>query len=666
MSNDVQDRINELAAEVQRLNDAYYGAGDSSLPDADYDALKDELAALVAEHPELEPPDSPLGKVNQPAQLTGPTVRHARPMLSLAKATDEDEIRTFLGRFAGQAFRVSEKLDGLSLSIVYADGRLDYVATRGTGEIGELVTDKARHVIPALPPAIDAPGRIEVRGEAVMLRSTWQAYNERHPDKTLTNPRSGAAGTLMQKDPVAAAEAGRLLRFFAFGAEREGEDVDPTAFGFELAAQVVSADADEILAAIHAIGARRDGLDYDIDGAVVRLHEPAAFAAAGFNSAEPRGAIAFKFPPEEKLTKLLEVTWPVGKIGRVPPRARVAPVFVGGVTVENITLHNPRLIRERDLRIGDTVAVVRRGDVIPFAGRSIPEDRDGSEVEIVPPTHCPSCGSELEIRGTGEERWCTNLQCPAQATRRLMHWASRPAADMEGVGDVWIEKLAEDGVLQRRSDFYTLTVEQLLGYERMGEVSARNMVDSIERSKGLGLRRALIGLAIPMASEGVAKRLCLAGYERLEDVADATEEELVAIRDIGPKVAESIAAFFARPEVREEIAQLRAHGVDLDVHDEDRPVDVAAAGDSPLKGKTVVITGAFTDPRSGAKVSRPDVTRMVEQAAATTASSVSASTDYLLAGDNVGASKTGKAEKLGVEVVGQDQLWAWLAQAGVA
>jgi DNA ligase (NAD+) len=237
---------------------------------------------------------------------------------------------------------------------------------------------------------------------------------------------------------------------------------------------------------------------------------------------------------------------------------------------------------------------------------------------------------------------------------------------MEGVGNVWIEKLAEDGVLKRRSDFYTLTVEQLLGYERMGDVSARNMVESIERSKGLGLRRALIGLAIPMASEGVAKRLCLAGYERIEDIVGASADELVAIRDIGPKVAESVAAFFARPEIREEIAALRDHGVDLDVHDEDRPVDVAAAGDSPLKGRTVVITGAFTDPRSGAKVSRPDVTRMVEQAAATAASSVSASTDYLLAGENVGAAKTGKAEKLGVTVVGQDELWAWLAQAGVA
>jgi DNA ligase (NAD+) len=662
----IRARIDELTAEVRRLNDLYYGTGDSPLPDADYDALKDELAALVAEHPELEPADSPLGKVNAPSELTGPTVRHARPMLSLAKASTEDEVLAFCARFPGQTFRVSEKLDGLSLSVVYEDGRLDRVATRGTGTIGELVTDKARWVIPDLPHEIDAEGRVEVRGEAVMLRSVWSAYNEAHPDKPLTNPRSGAAGTLMQKDPEAAAKAGRLLRFFAFGADRDGAALDPGSLGIGTAEQVVCPDAEAVVEAIRGIGGRRDGLDYDIDGAVVRLHEPAAFEAAGYNSAEPRGAIAFKYPPEEKLTKLLSVEWPVGKIGRVPPRARVAPVFVGGVTVENITLHNPRLIRERDLRIGDTVAVVRRGDVIPFAGRSIAEDRDGSEQEIVPPTHCPSCGSELEVRGTGEERWCLNLQCPAQATRRLMHWASRHAADMEGVGDVWIEKLAEDGVLRRRSDFYTLTVEQLLGYERMGDVSARNMVDSIERSKGLGLRRALIGLAIPMASEGTAKRLCLAGYERIEDVMAASAEELEAIRDIGPKVAASIAAFFDRPEIAEEIAELRRHGVDLDVHDEDRPVDAAAAGDSPLKGKTVVITGAFTDPRSGAKISRPDVTRLVEQAAATTASSVSANTDYLLAGDNVGASKTAKAEKLGVAVVAQDELWRWLAEAGVA
>jgi DNA ligase (NAD+) len=662
----VKRRIDELAGEVQRLNDLYYGTGDSPVPDAEYDALKDELAALVAEHPDLEPPDSPLGKVNAPSELTGPTVRHARPMLSLAKATTEEQVRAFCERFPGQTFRVSEKLDGLSLSVVYTNGRLDYVATRGTGAVGELVTDKVRHVIPGLPQEVEVDGRVEVRGEAVMLRSVWQAYNDAHPDKILTNPRSGAAGTLMQKDPEAAAAARRLLRFWAFGAERDGTTIEAESLGgLEDVATTVCPDADAVIAAVERIGERRDGLDYDVDGAVIRLHDPGAFEAAGYNAAEPRGAIAFKYPPEERTTKLLSVEWPVGKIGRVPPRARVEPVFVGGVTVENITLHNPRLIRERDLRIGDTVAVVRRGDVIPFAGRAIVEHRDGSEQEIVPPENCPSCHSLLEVRGTGEERWCVNLQCPAQATRRLMHWASRAAADMEGVGDVWIEKLADDGVLRRRSDFYRLTTEQLIGYERMGEVSARNMVDSIQGSKGLGLRRALIGLAIPMASDGVAKRLCLAGYERIEDVMDATDEDLVAIRDIGPKVAESMAAFFARAEIREEVRELRGHEVVLDVLDEDRPVDVAAAADSPLKGATVVVTGAFTHGLTGAKISRPDLTRLVEQAGATASSTVSANTDYLLAGANVGAAKTDKAAKLGVDVVDQDQLWAWLREAGV-
>jgi DNA ligase (NAD+) len=661
----VRRRVEELAAEVQRLNDLYYGTGDSPLPDAEFDALKDELAALVAEHPQLEPANSPLGRVNAPAQLTGPTIRHARPMLSLAKATTEEQVRAFCDRFAGQVFRVSEKLDGLSLSIVYVDGRLDYAATRGNGVVGELVTDKVRHVISGLPHELGLGGRVELRGEAVMQRSTWQAYNTAHPDKTLTNPRSGAAGTLMQKDPQAAAAAGRLLRLFAFGAERDGVPIDVAQLAIDEAAKVVCGDADEVIAAIARIGERRDALDYETDGAVVRLHDPTSFDAAGFNSAEPRGAVAFKFPPEERTTKLLAVEWPVGKVGRVPPRARVAPVFVGGVTVENITLHNPRLIRERDLRIGDTVAVVRRGDVIPFAGRAIVADRDGSERQIVPPTHCPSCDWVLEIRGTGEERWCLNLQCPTQATRRLMHWASRAAADMEGVGAVWIERLADDGVLRRRSDFYRLSAEQLLGYERMGEISVRNVVDSIESSKSLGLRRALIGLAIPMASDGTAKRLCLAGYERIEDVMAASVDELVAIRDIGPKVAESLVSFFARDEIHAEIRELREHGVLLDVLAEDRPVDVAAAADSPLKGATVVLTGAFTHGLTGARISRPELTRLVEQAGASAASSVSATTRFLLAGASVGAAKTDRAAQLGVEVVDQDQLWAWLLAAGV-
>ena len=330
----------------------------------------------------------------------------------------------------------------------------------------------------------------------------------------------------MQKDPEAAAQAGRLLRFFAFGADaRTAARRRPRArCALELAAQRVCDDADAVLAAIDAIGERRDGLDYDIDGAVVRLHEPAAFDAAGFNSAEPRGAIAFKYPPEEKLTKLLAVEWPVGKIGRVAPRARVEPVFVGGVTVENITLHNPRLIRERDLRIGDTVAVVRRGDVIPFAGRSIPEDRDGTEqvdraADALPVVRHRARGPrhgrgalvpEPAVPGAGDAAADALGLAPRRPTWRASATSGSRSSPTTACSSAV-------------SDFYALTAEQLLGYERMGEVSADEH-GRLDRAapRALGLRRALIGLAIPMASEGIAKRLCLAGYERIEDVAAAT------------------------------------------------------------------------------------------------------------------------------------------------
>jgi DNA ligase (NAD+) len=667
---DPQAQARELAAQIDRHR-GLYARGVPELVDADYDALEDELRALLAAHPEVELDDNPLERPWAPELVPGQTIRHRRPMLSLEKATAPEQLDAFVARFPGQAFRVTPKLDGISLAIAYEDGRLDYVATRGDGTEGERVTDKAQLVVLGLPQAVDAPARLEVRGEAVMLRSVWEAYNDTHPDKPLTNPRNAAAGTLVHKSPEACVAEGRTLRFFAFDLieepDLEAGDVTPRlrALGFEVPDVFEAADAQEARAAIDAIAERRTAYDFDIDGAVVLLASRRAYAAAGATSAAPRGALAWKYPAEERTTVLRAVTWPVGKIGRVVPRAEVEPVFVGGTTVTYATLHNPRLVAERDIRIGDTVRIMRRGDVIPFIAGSVVEARTGGEQPIEVPAACPSCGTALTVRGTGEELWCENLQCPAQAVRRIIHWASRHAADMEGVGTTWIEKLADDGVLQRPSDFYALTVEQLVGYERMGETSARAMVASIERSKGLGLRRALIGLAIPMASEGVAKRLCLAGYERLEDVAAAPAEELEAIRDIGPKVARSMVAYFARPEVQDELQALRAAGVDLDVREEDRPVEAADAADTPLKGATVVVSGAFADPDSGAKVARPAVVRLLEQAGATSASSVSASTTMLVTGEKVGAAKTEKAAKLGVQVVEQEQAWRWLDEAGV-
>jgi DNA ligase (NAD+) len=519
-----------------------------------------------------------------------------------------------------------------------------------------------------VPAAIEAGERVEVRGELVMLRSTFAAYNAAHPDKPLINPRGAAAGTLRAKDP--AVVAGRRMRFFAFDLDAGGgveSDLEAAlvALGFEAAAMRHCEGAEEAQEVIAAIEAGRHALDYDLDGAVLRLADRNAYAAAGTRSNSPRGALAYKYPAEEKTTVLADVVWDVGKIGKVAPVAVLEPVFVGGTTVTRATLANQEVIRARDVRIGDTVLVRRAGDVIPFvAGVLDASQRTGEEREIVPPAECPSCGQPLSEQGNSRELYCTNVACPAQTVRRLIHWASRGAADIEALGPKWIERLNEAGKLERPSDFYALSRDDLLAFDGIADVSADRMIESIDRSRPVGLRRALIGLAIPMASDATAMRLCRAGFSSLEDVAGADEERLRQVEDVGPKVAASLRAHLNREGMREELARLRELGVDLDVRPEDLPPEIAS--DAPLAGLTVVVTGTVADPRSGEKVARPAFQRLCERAGATTASSVSASTDLLICGADVGAAKIAKAEKLGVEVVGQDEIWRRLIAAGVA
>jgi DNA ligase (NAD+) len=663
---DVGKRIQELADRIVALRDAYY-RGSPLVADAEYDAVEEELRGLIEAEPELAPDPNPLEQVGAPAVLHAP-IRHSRPMLSLEKATRPEQVTAFFDRFAGQPVVVMPKLDGLSLALVYEDRRLVRAITRGDGTTGDDVTFLVRALTDGIPERITAPGRVEVRGEAVMLRSTFAAYNTAHPDKPLINPRNAAAGTLRAKDP--ATVAGRRLRFFAFDLDTSadpggaGADLHAglTALGFTVADMRHCTGADAAQEAIRAIEEGRNDLDYDLDGAVLRLANRDAFAAAGTRSSSPRGALAFKFAAEEKTTVLSDVLWDVGKTGKIAPVAQLEPVFVGGTTVTRATLANQEVIRARGIKIGDTVLVRRAGDVIPFvAGVLDASQRTGAERDIVPPAVCPSCGQPVTEQGNSRELFCTNVACPAQTVRRLIHWASRAAADIEAVGGVWIERLAEAGILEHPSDFYRLTKEGLLEFDRIGEVSAARMIESIDASRQVGLRRALIGLAIPMASEGTATRLCRAGFGSLEEVADAGEERLVAVEDIGPKVAASLTAHLAR--LRPELERLRERGVSLDVREEDLPPVVAS--DAPLAGKTVVVTGAITDPRSGEKVPRPTFQRLCERAGATTASSVSASTDYLITGADVGAGKLTKAEKLGVEVVDQGEIWQQLIAAGV-
>ncbi|WP_067536508.1 NAD-dependent DNA ligase LigA [Nocardia crassostreae] len=661
---EIGERIQELADRIVALRDAYY-QGSPLVADAEYDAVEDELRGLIEANPDLAPDPNPLEQVGAPAVLHAP-IRHSRPMLSLEKATKPEQVVAFFDRFPGQSVVVMPKLDGLSLAVVFEDGRLVRAVTRGDGTTGDDVTMLVRALVDGIPERIDAPGRVEVRDEAVMLRSTFDAYNKAHPDKPLINPRNAAAGTLRAKDPATVAE--RRLRFFGF-------DLDTSAGGAALdleeglaALGITGArmrhcdNAEQAQAAITAIEQGRNDLDYDLDGAVLRLADREAYAAAGTRSNSPRGALAFKFAAEEKTALLREVIWDVGKTGKIVPVAWLEPVFVGGTTVTKATLANQEVIRARDIKVGDTVLVRRAGDVIPFvAGVLDASKRTGDESEIVPPTVCPSCEQPVTEQGNSRELFCINVSCPAQTVRRLIHWASRAAADIDAIGQVRIERLAEAGILENPSDFYTLTKERLLEFDRIGEISAQRMIDSIDASRQVGLRRALIGLAIPMASDGTAARLARAGFGSLEEVADAGEEKLVAVEDIGPKVAASLVTHLTR--LRPELERLRETGVSLDVREEDLPPVVAAG--APLAGKTVVITGAISDPRSGEKVARPTFQRLCERAGATAASSVSANTDLLITGAGVGDSKLTKAEKLGVEVVDQNEIWNLLIAANV-
>ncbi|MEA2170603.1 MAG: ligase, partial [Solirubrobacteraceae bacterium] len=527
------ERIGALAADLRRFREEYY-RGEPSVDDATFDAAEDELRALIAEHPDLAPADNPLEQLGAKPSGSRRSIRHARPMLSLAKVSPdgrEDGVREFAGRFPGQPLRVTPKLDGVSLSVVYEDGKLAYVATRGDGTTGEDVTSAAAHVVPGLPQAL--PGdRVEVRGEAVMLQSVFAAYNAAHPDKPLANPRNACAGTLLQKDPKAAADAGRVLKFYAFDVDGGLSIGDLETAGFSVPEVLVVEGADAVLEIIERIEAGRASNDYDIDGVVVQLDTARAFAAAGFRSNTPRGAVAIKLAAEERETILRDIAWEVGPGGKVVPRAVLEPVFVGGTTVSSATLANQEVVRARGVKIGMRVMVKRAGDVIPFVSGPAPGKQPSDVREADIPTHCPSCRTQLEEQGNSRELYCPNYDCPAQRLGRLVWWASRAAADMEAVGSTWIARLVEDGRLKTPADFYTITAEELLEYDRMGEVSSKRFVDSIESSKGMGMRRALIGFGIRHAREGTAKRLCLAGLASVEAVAAATAEELAEVKDI--------------------------------------------------------------------------------------------------------------------------------------
>ena len=676
----------ERAATLRELLHAhahrYYVLDDPSIPDAEYDKLFTELQALEAAHPELLTPDSPtqrvLGKV-----LDGFTpVRHAVPMLSIRTETDTEasgaeafdaRIRRELGLTESDppvAYAAELKFDGLAINLRYEHGVLVTAATRGDGEQGEDVTQNIR-TVGQIPLKLQgaAPEVLEVRGEVYMRRDDFEALNERQREKgekTFVNPRNAAAGAVRQLDPAIAAQ--RPLSFFAYGlGEVQGWEVPAThsamldalqAMGMPVCEHrtvALGATGPEGLVAFHQrMGALRDSLPFDIDGIVYKVDSRALQERLGFVSREPRWAVAHKYPAQEQLTQVDGIDIQVGRTGKLTPVARLKPVFVGGVTVTNATLHNLFELRRKRVRIGDTVIVRRAGDVIPEVVGVVAGERPAYVPNFRMPTHCPVCGSTVvRERGEVDHRCTGGLFCAAQRKQALLHFAQRRAVEVEGLGDKLVDQLVDGGLVRTLPDLYKLGVMKLAALDRMADKSAQNIVAALEKSKQTTLPRFLFGLGIRHVGEATAKDLAR-HFGQIDRIMDATEEQLLAVRDVGPVVARSIRTFFDQPHNREVVEQLRAAGVKWAEHE---PSAAADAASLPLFGKTLVLTGTLPT------LSREEAKALIEEAGGKVAGSVSKKTHYVVAGDEAG-SKLEKAQALGVPVLDEAVLQALLTAAG--
>ncbi len=664
----VQQRLQRLRDGIARADRAYYVEAAPAIPDAEYDRLFRELQALEAEHPDLVTADSPTQRVSGGVRSDLPKVRHAVPMLSIRTETDsgpqgavafDARVRRELKLGEGDPpveYCAELKFDGLALSLRYEAGVLMRAATRGDGEVGEDVTPNARTVraIPLRLTGIHAPV-LEVRGEVILRRADFERLNEKQReagDKVFVNPRNAAAGFLRQLD--ARSTASRPLTFFAYGlGEVDGWALPPTqsalldalqSMGFQVASErTVARDADQLIAFHAAVADRRDRLPFDIDGVVYKVNSVELQRTLGFVSREPRWAVAHKYPAQEELTQLIDIEVQVGRTGKITPVARLAPVFVGGVTVSNATLHNEDFIRSLGLLIGDTVIVRRAGDVIPQIVAVVPERRPEDARAFVMPAQCPVCGSGVEREEGEKDLRCTGgLFCAAQRRQALLHFAGRRALDIEGLGDRLIEQLVDRELVHTPADIYGLTAEVLAGLDRMAAKSAANIVEAIDRSRSTTLERFVYALGIRHVGESTARDLAR-HFGRLEPLLAATEEELLQVPDVGPIVAASVAHFFAEPHNRDVIAALRRAGVHWpDVAPTRVPAGAAA-------GKTFVLTGTLPS------LTRDAARERIEAAGGKVAGSVSKKTDYVVAGAEAG-SKLDRANELGVAILDEAAL----------
>lgn len=669
------DKINTLKDELNRHNYQYYVLDEPEISDSGYDKLLRELQEIEEKNPELITSDSPTQRVGATPLDSFNSVKHEMPMLSLANAFSNSEFSDFNKRVVDLlakskikadsqiSFAAEPKLDGLAISLLYEKGILIRGATRGDGSTGEDVTQNIRTIdtIPLKLMGNDFPERLEVRGEVIMDKAGFDKLNENQRaknEKVFANPRNAAAGSLRQLDSKITAT--RPLSIFCYGIGIISDEVAlPEShtdimqllkrWGFRLNPESRIVKGTEGANNYYeALSKKRNSLAYEIDGIVYKVDSLALQNSLGFVARAPRWAIARKFPAHEEMTKLLGIDIQVGRTGALTPVARLEPVFVGGVTVSNATLHNQDEIDRLDIRIGDTIVIRRAGDVIPQIVNVVLSKREGKPRKFKLPTHCPVCGS-LAIRNDNEVVTnCTGgLFCEAQGKQAIIHFASRKAMNIDGLGDKLIELLVDEKLIKTSADLYSLKQEQLILLERMGEKSAINLLTSLEDSKHTTLARFIFSLGIHDVGETTAKTL--ADYFcTLDAILKASVEELLDVRDVGPVVAKNIITFFAQQHNQEVLDSLLEVGIVWD------SVSNVELKEQTLGGKVFVITGTFSD------MSREDVKMSLQALGAKVTGSVSKKTDYLIAGEKAG-SKVAKAEALGVEVLSEEQFKALLS-----
>jgi len=664
-----RQRLAELYQTINHHNYRYYSLDDPSVPDAEYDRLYRELLELEVAWPELVIADSPARRVGAGPTAGFTEVEHKLPMLSLANAFDEVEMQAFDRRIRERLdldtviYSAETKLDGLAISLLYEKGRLVRAATRGDGSRGEDVTRNAMtiKVIPKLLMGKEIPASVEIRGEVIMEKKSFREFNERQrlqEGKVFANPRNAAAGSMRQLDPDVTAT--RPLSFLAYGIGYHSHDLGCSAHTQVLAKLrgwnvPVSPDSRSVsglegcLRYYVEIGQQRIDLPYEIDGVVFKVDSIEYQKKLGFISRAPRWAIAYKFSPEEEITEVLDIDVQVGRTGALTPVARLKPVFVGGVTVTNATLHNEDEVRRKDIRAGDTVIIRRAGDVIPEVVSVVREKRSQVSKQFSIPRTCPDCGSlVMRLEGETVSRCTGGLFCPAQCIQSIIHFASRRAMDIDGLGDKLVEQLFRKGYVSNVADLYDLTLEQLMELERMGGKSSENLLTALEKSKSTQLHRFLYGLGIREVGEATAR--ALAGhFGTLEKLMNADTEKLLSVPDVGPVVARNIRAFFDEPHNREVIGRLIGSGVNWP--------KIQTDTSKVLADKTFVLTGALSS------LTREQASERLIAMGARVSNSVSRNTDYVVVGDAPG-SKAEKAEKLGIRILDETEFLGLLDKAG--